>query len=327
MAIGVAIGCASGCGSATKPAAIAPAKVERPRDTAQIAEEIAGGKVGALLYMDRVRSSPLAAKLDDAFRWRAWWEGTGVDPQRDVERVFGTAPSLEHPERGVWVTELNIPLDKLKHGLDVMFESKRLKGEWIAGARMPEAKVEMRDDSTRLVALVEPRWAVLLPEDREKDLSRFTTSGGFADPVGAEALVVYAFDPSKTLHNGRYASFDLPATLSSVTATIALTVDGGAEIGVDALSSNAEQAEKDAASLTAILDDATSIKVSRLKIHFVDPIVFRADGEHVRGRRTVPASEIESILAFTKPRKKPLPAPAPAPTGKVDSPPTDKPSP
>jgi hypothetical protein len=317
VALAIAAAVTSGCGSSPKPETAAPAKVERPRDTAQIAEEISGGKVGALLYMDRVRSSPLGDKLDDAFRWRAWWEGSGVDPQRDVERVFGSAPSLEHPERGIWVTELNIPLAKLKQGLDVMFEKKRLKGGWIEGARMPEAKIEMRDGSTRLVALVEPRWAVLLPEDREKDLSRFTTSGGFPDPIGAEALVMFAFDPSKTLHNGRYASFDVPDTLAAGVATITLTVDGGAEIGIDALSPNAEQAKKDAATLTKILDDATSIKVSALRVHFVDPIVFNADGEHVRGRRTVPASEIDGILAFTRPRKKALSANEPAPTEKT----------
>ncbi len=317
LAMGASLAIA--CGSSPKPASEAAAKVERPHDTAQIAEEISGGKVGALLYMDRVRSSPLGAKFDAAVRGRAWGEGTGIDPQRDVERVFTSAPSLEHPERGVWVTEMNIPLSKLKSGLDMMFQSKRLKGAWIEGARMPEAKIEMKDGSTRLVALVEPRWAVVLPEDREKDLSRFTASGGFPDPIGAEALVLFAFDPSKTLHNGKYASFDVPETLSAGVATITLTVDGGAEIGVDALSPNAEQAQKDAESLTRLIDDATSIKVSRLKVHFVDPIVFRADGEHVRGRRTVPASEIESILAFARPRKRGLSAPEVAPT--------DKPSP
>src|SRR5438093_394338 len=114
-----ALSIGSGCGSTKAPAAPAPAAAERPHDTAQVAESIAGGRVGALLYMDRLRSSPLGAKLDETFRWRAWWEGTGLDPERDVERIFASAPSLEHPERGVWVTEVNVPLAKVKHAVDV----------------------------------------------------------------------------------------------------------------------------------------------------------------------------------------------------------------
>ena len=45
----------------------------------------------------------------------------------------------------------NIPLSKLKSGIDLMFRSKRLKGGWIEGARMPEAhdRAERRLDAPR----------------------------------------------------------------------------------------------------------------------------------------------------------------------------------
>jgi hypothetical protein len=307
-----------GCGSAPKPES-GPAKIEKPRDTAQIAEEIIGGRVGMLLYMDRVRGTPLGEKLDVEYRWRAWWKGTELDPQRDIERVFGAAPALDKPENSIWVTEVNVPLTKVKSGLDVMLKSGRLKGEWLTGAKMPEAKVELRDGTTRLIGLVEPRWIVMLPPEHEKDLARFEKSGGFPDPIGAEAMVVFAFNPAKTLVGPR-AQFALPPTVELGVATITLTVDGGAEIGVDALSPNAEQARKDAATMTRLIDDATSIKVSSLKVHFVDPIVFRADGQHVRGRRTVPASEIEQALAFDRIRRRALSRAEPAPTEKTEAP-------
>ena len=310
-----------GCSSAPKPTAEA-VKVEKPRDTAQIAESIIGGKVGMLLYMDRVRGTPLGEKLDVEYRWRAWWKGTGLDPQRDIDRVFGSAPATDQPEHSIWVTEVNVPLAKIQSGLDEMFKAGRLKGEWLTGAKRPEAKVELRDGTTRLVGLVEPRWVVLLPIELEKELGRFEKSGGFPDPIGAEALVVFAFDPAKTVRGPR-AQFPLPPTLGVGVATITLTVDGGAEIGVDALSPNADQARKDAATLTKLIDDATSIKVSALRVHFVDPIVFRADGEHVRGRRTVPASEIDSALAFDRMRRRALSRGEPAPIEK----PTDGPRP
>ncbi|HVY46581.1 MAG TPA: hypothetical protein VHB21_11920, partial [Minicystis sp.] len=140
-----------------------------------------------------------------------------------------------------------------------------------------------------------------VPKDRAADVARFEKSGGFPDPIGAEALTLFAFDPAKTLH-GKAGALDVPPTLAVGVVTVTLTVDGGAEIGVDALSKDAEQATRDAAALTKALDDATSIKISALRVHFVDPITFRADGEHVRGRRTVPPDEIAQLLAFARPR-------------------------
>ncbi|HVY49103.1 MAG TPA: hypothetical protein VHB21_24605, partial [Minicystis sp.] len=160
------VAAAAGCGSSAPPVTAAPqAEIERPRDTAQIAEAIAGGRVGALLYMDRFRASPLAKKFDDTFHYRAFWEGTGIDPDRDVDRIFASAPSLDHPERGVWVTQVNVPLTKMRSAIDVLFKTARVKGAWVDGAPRPEADVELRDGSTRRLALVEPRFVVMVPKD------------------------------------------------------------------------------------------------------------------------------------------------------------------
>ena len=193
---GVLVAClacaaAPACGGAAPEAAPAPQRRAPRHDTAEIAEQIAAGRVCILVYMDRVRSSPMGRQLDDAFHWKEFWADTGFELERDVERSFGTTPSLEHPERGVWVSEVNVPMERVRKAAQALFDLGRTKGHFLAGD--PNAcDVELRDGTTRRVVFVEPRWVVMLPVDRAAEAPRFAESGGFPDPVGAEAVVMAA---------------------------------------------------------------------------------------------------------------------------------------
>ncbi|HEY4117223.1 MAG TPA: hypothetical protein VGM56_05185 [Byssovorax sp.] len=296
------------CGGAAPEAAPAPAAPVVHHDTADLAEQIVAGRVSILVYMDRVRASPMGKQLDETFHWKEFWEGTGFELERDVERSFGTTPDLQHPERGVWVSEVNVPMERVKKAAKALFDLGRTKGHFLDGD--PNAcDVELRDGSTRRVVFVEPKWVVMLPIDRAAEAPRFARSGGFPDPVGAEAVVMYALDPSKTLHRAKN-NVDVPAAMKRISADVAFDVEGGLEIAVDGESTSAEQAKLDAADLTHAVDEATSVGVSALRVHFIDPIVFRADGDHVRGRRTMPVSEVKSILAFARMRPQPADATA-----------------
>src|SRR5688572_28302181 len=100
VVLAVSLALATGaCGGATPEAAAPGAAVAaeapkpKPRNAQDIARAVIGGRVDVLVFADRVRAHPVGPKLAALDAWRPVLEGTGIDPQKDLERAFVTAPS------------------------------------------------------------------------------------------------------------------------------------------------------------------------------------------------------------------------------------------
>ncbi|WP_437334963.1 hypothetical protein [Sorangium sp. So ce394] len=297
LALGLALA-AVACGSA--PAA-APAFVEappppKPRNAAAIAQSIAGGKVSVLVFADRTRGHPIMARLAALDLWGPVLTGTGLDPERDLERAFITAPRADAAHEAVIVLEHNVPPERLKTGLDTLLSRSQPPGAEESGLGVPAVRVTLKGH-TRVVATVEPNFLVVLPVSRAREARRFIGTGGFPEPVGDEAALAAAIDPARTLRGPREAP-RVPPTLRSLEATVTLAKDGGATVALDGASQSPEDAARDAAFLNAEIERATSFRIAVVTVRVVDPVEFFAEGDRVKANRRVTPGEIDKLFAL-----------------------------
>ncbi|WP_437316927.1 hypothetical protein [Sorangium sp. So ce385] len=297
LALGLALA-AVACGSAS-PAAPVGAEAPpppKPRNAAAIAQSIAGGKVSVLVFADRTRGHPIMARLAALDLWGPVLTGTGLDPERDLERAFITAPRADAAHEAVIVLEHNVPPERLKTGLDTLLSRSQPPGAEEGGLGVPAVRVTLKGH-TRVVATVEPNFLVVLPVSRAREARRFIGTGGFPEPVGEEAALAAAIDPARTLRGPREAP-RVPPTLRSLEAAVTLTKDGGAKVALDGASASPEDAARDAAFLNAEIERATSFRIAIVTVRVVDPVEFFAEGDRVKANRRVTPGEIDKLFAL-----------------------------
>ncbi|WP_437570429.1 hypothetical protein [Sorangium sp. So ce542] len=297
LALGLALA-AVACGSAPSAAPVgaeAPPP-PKPRNAAAIAQSIAGGKVSVLVFADRTRGHPIMARLAALDLWGPVLTGTGLDPERDLERAFITAPRADVAHEAVIVLEHNVPPERLKTGLDTLLSRSQPPGAEEAGLGVPAVRVTLKGH-TRVVATVEPNFLVVLPVSRAREARRFIGTGGFPEPVGEEAALAAAIDPARTLRGPREAP-RVPPTLRSLEATVTLAKDGGATVALDGASESPEDAARDAAFLNAEIERATSFRIAVVTVRVVDPVEFFAEGDRVKANRRVTPGEIDKLFAL-----------------------------
>lgn len=287
---------ASGCGGAqtTPSEAPPPPPPPKPRNAADIAWDIVHAQVGAMIYVERMRGRPISEKLGSLDLFRPFLEGTGMRPEVDVDRAFIAAPSTHQPGESIIVAEHRLSNDRIKLAIEFLFATKRLEGSFLdTGGSVPMARVTSRGQ-TKVLALIEPNFVILLPEAHAPEAARFVGTGGFPDPTGKEAFSARAIDPSNTLSGPRLPT--IPPTIKSVVASISLTDDGGADVVTTAPSSSAEQATADAAAISQSVEAAMSIKVAFMRFQLFRAIPFNAEGDQVKANLHLTAGEIDSIF-------------------------------
>jgi hypothetical protein len=283
-----------GCGAAPAPEST-PAFTPPPkaRNAASIAWSIVHARVGALTYVERVRGRPIAAKIQSLDLFRPYLEGTGVDPEKDLDRAFVAAPATDRADESIVVAQHHLPTEQIRLALQAMMASGRVTGDWIQGAPVPEARVTARGQ-TRILAIIDPDILVLLPEAHALEAGRFIGTGGFPDPEGPGAVFATAEDPATTVRGGRVPP--IPPSIRSLRATLTLADDGGAAIAIEGPSASPEQAAADADALTRAVDDATSVRVAFLRVRVFKPIRFFAAADQVKADVHLTAGEIDTLL-------------------------------
>jgi hypothetical protein len=285
------------CGSAAAPAkpveVVAPRP--KPRNAGAIAEKIVGSKLSALVYAERARDHAISDKIAALELWQPFLEGTGIDPKRDLDRAFIASTGATRRDTVVVVAQHSVPPDRIKTSLDTLIARSDPPGAWITGAAVPTARVTLKGH-TRAVAIIEPSFIVVLPEPLAAEAARFKGTGGFPDPQGPEVLVATAIDPSQTLKVSRAPP--IPATISRASAKVTLADDGGADIAVQAQSTTEAQAALDAAALTEAVDNATSVKISILRVRLFKPVPFREEGSQVKTDIHLTPDEIDQLFSF-----------------------------
>jgi hypothetical protein len=286
-----------GCGGGEATPIVATPAAPKPRNAADIAMSIVGGKVGALLYGERVRGRPIAQKIAALGLWQSALEGTGVDPERDLDRAFIGAPAANREEATIVVAEHHLTPERAQQAINVMIGKSAPPGAWISpptpGSPLSMARVNVRGRA-RIVALVDTNFLVVVPEPYANQLSRFVGTGGFPDPEGPESVVAQALEPASTVVIAQAPS--LPPSIHIARAALTFGSDGSADVAFDGASESDGQAVNDAAYMTRAMDEATSVQVAFVKLRFMEPIPFHAEGAHVKGATHLTPTDVDRLF-------------------------------
>jgi hypothetical protein len=185
-----------GCGGAPASEAVVQTPVDvaappppapKPRNAHLLAQAISGGKTSAILYVDRIRSHPAGTQIAGLPAFRDLFDGTGVDPLRDLERAFVTATATNDEAHVIAVGEHNFDAPRLETAMAELFKRSDPPGAWVDNLGVRAAKVTIKG-RTRIVALPTDKLLVVLPEAHGPQAAGFAQSGGLPDPTGPEAL-------------------------------------------------------------------------------------------------------------------------------------------
>jgi hypothetical protein len=292
MTLGVACASSTKGGTATKVPAGEPA----PRDAHERAVEVVGARMTAMVHVDRLRKHPLAPRVASLELWGPVFEGTGIDPLADVDRIFAAGRTADDQEAAIVVAEHHVEPDRLKQGLGTLIEKSGEDGGWLEGYDFPVARVKVKDRKSVVLAVTPTVLVVTSPAFFEKAALALTGTGGLPEAHGPEALVAQTEQPSETLKAPRVPP--IPATISKARMEIVMAEDGGADIAIDGDSTTPEQAKADADTLTKEVEDATTMQVAVFKVRAFDPVVFTSDGASIKARRHLTKTEIETLVGF-----------------------------
>ncbi len=294
--LALAAALAAGCGGAAS-AAKAPAEAAAPRarDAALIAQDLCGGKIGVIVHGDRVRGHALAGKIGALEFWKPVLEGTGIDPVKDLDRAFLTAPSSKEP--GVAVAEHGLSDERVRAAIEKLIARSDPPGKWIDDLGVPAARVRVRGQPA-VVAMPREGILVVVPEALAAGVKRFAATGGLPEPVGPEAALANAVDPHTTLRAPRAPA--VPETVRQASATVVLTADGGADVQFDGLSASEDQATADAEAMTRSVEAATTVKIAFVQVRFFEPVLFKAAGDHVKAKVHLGPAEIDRLLGLVQ---------------------------
>jgi hypothetical protein len=279
------------------PAVVVEPPPPPPRDAHLRAAEVVGAKITAMVYVERVRGHALAPRIAKMDAWSGVLEGTGIDPLRDLDRAFVAGRNLTDQSGAIAVAQHHVAPETIAVALKGMVEKSGSEGAWLDEYPFPAARVVVRGRKSVVLAPTD-ELLVVTSERYAAFVRDWTSSGGLPDPIGTEAVVADVVQPSETLVAPRVPP--IPPTISRAHATITFLANGDAEVSIDGESGDPDQAAADAAALTEAIDDATTMKISVIKIRAFDPIVFRADGDHVKADRRVTKQELDSLLGLAE---------------------------
>jgi hypothetical protein len=248
-----------------------------------------------IVYMDRVRKHPLAPRLAALDAITEAFEGTDIEPIRDVDRAVLAAKTARSQKNAIAVAEHHVAPPRLKTAMSQLVQQSGSEGRWLEGYDFPAAKVMVRDRHTVILA-VTPTLLVVTAPHHAKRAATLQNSGGIPDPTNPAAIVADANQPASSLEARGVPR--VPQTVHHLYAEVTLRADGGADLAIDGESSSEAQAQADAEQLTKDIEKASTVNVAFFKFKAFEPIAFKPDGKMVRARRRVSQKELDALLSL-----------------------------
>jgi hypothetical protein len=129
----------------------------------------AGAQIALRLHMARIRDSELADDvrmlLDAVPDWRSIVQGSGLDPLRDLERLFMASPDLQRASvvvAGQYAGSEEVP----RRAVENLAAARGIKASWRMRGSIPVAPWANADETERVVALIAPhQFAITRPDD------------------------------------------------------------------------------------------------------------------------------------------------------------------
>jgi hypothetical protein len=302
-------GLEAGVGDAASDAPdAAPVKPKRIKDPNALAGGLEGIKpkskevnVSVLVRMDHLRAHPigkqLGGKLAKIPEWKPFFDGTGIDPVRDLDALYANGPRFHETSRVTAIIVHNKPDIALTLVLQGMY--KAYKGEWIGDEDVPAFRAKI-DKADRAVVQI-PGGLIVTPLDGEKQAFEIARAmvkkkkrASDMVPKGDADLVLGAYmrKPSNVLTA-------IPEDLHDTNITIRLRKDNGTILDLDAKAKDEASAKADATAVAKLIESAVPKGfIGVLARKYVAGYTVDADGDVVRFHHELDGDKLETAWSL-----------------------------
>jgi hypothetical protein len=247
------------------------------------------------------RIGRLVARLP---QWASFFGPTGLDPIRDIGRLYVAGPQFRSSSEVVALIEYEVPRPSMQKAIDLIVK-REPKGEWL-DAPIPAARARA-DRADRIFVLPKGKVLLMVPPHLKDDAIAKAPALALPSIPGGAAVVAFIANPWRALA-GHNAPIEIPKTISSVSLTATPSDDGGAVLHIEAHDASPEAASDDASLLTRGINLMTQRNVGALgallfggeKLSLIEPVALRADGKTIRGDAKVTPRQLERLLGFAE---------------------------
>ena len=307
-----------------------------PRPAALAAFAPEGTQIALRLHLGALRESPLAEDVRGLLEaipdWKLIVDGSGLDPLRDLERLFLATPNLSRSSlvvAGQYVGDETLP----RKAVASLAAARGVQARWVRRGGMAIAPWPNRDSTERTVALIAPeQFVITRPEDLPRVLlvakalaARAKQAHGEQEPDPGAALLGLGEGETLAL-SIEGARLFARGNLSGIPERLEVAVRALPEhVGFTSLSTghfdSPEQAEQAKAYWTRMRDRYASHPLVAL-IGMREPLVkmqLETEGPTLRVRTEVTLQQARVLLGFLRgalappPEPPPMRAPQPAP--------------
>lgn len=268
--------------------------------------------VSLLIDTERLRGHRFAVQfaptLTRLYQWRSFFEGTGLDPVMDTDRILLAGPQFRDSSRVVAVLQHNVAPAKVRAAVSAVVQRSGDKGQWLR-TPVPAAR-GFADRAERYFVMPSNKLLLVVPSDGLDQALRVPPTAKLSR-TKTDAFILYMRNPANAL---RGLPIKIPASIEWMRMSVALASDGGIDIRVDAKDADSSRAQRHASDLTKSVNDALVIRVLFLgQKRLMAPVTFRAEGDHIRTEAHVREDELKTMLsaiAAAVEQANPVPAPS-----------------
>jgi hypothetical protein len=222
--------------------------------------------------------------------WHSFFEGSPIDPIKDLDHLLITAPRLkDDSSKMVAVLQYNVHADRVRDAVDAVLH--RTNGVWLEDAPVTVARARVGNAPRLFAILPERRLLVILPAEAMDQLEGLKKAKNFRN--SAEGAVVSLLTPAKPFKE----FLPLPETLKWLRLALTPAHDGGVDLAIEAGDRSAADAQADAEKLTRDIEGRRKVEVfGRASVEIVDAVKFVAEGETIRARTHVPPEKMRLVM-------------------------------
>jgi len=264
--------------------------------------------VKLLLINERLRGLAIAPRLGRLVarlpQWASFFGPTGLDPVRDIRRLYVAGPQFRSSSEVVALIEYEVPRPSMQKAIDSIVK-REPKGEWL-DAPIPAARARA-DRADRVFVLPKSRVLLMVPPRLKDDAIAKAPGLSLPSIPGSAVVVAFVANPWRAL-SGHSTPVEIPKTISSVSITATPSEDGGAVLHVEARDATAATAAENAVVLTRAINLLTQRNVGAIgailfggqKLSLIEPIDLRSEGTTIRGDAIVTPRQLERLIGFAE---------------------------
>jgi hypothetical protein len=297
-------------GIATSDAGTEPADEGKKAEASPLA--VAGGRgvvdpnanVTLLIDSQRLRGHPLGPRvgklLAGVHQWRDFFGPTGIDPVRDIDRIYIAGPQLRDSSSVVALIQHRIPKAKLRAALDALV-ARDPEGEWLDGGT-PVAKARA-DRAARYFVTPSASLLIVTPESTLRSARRIGTQMRLPTSPAPEVVTAHVKTPWRAFIG---TPLNVPRTLRWAAAHVTPDPSGGATVRFVAEDADEATAQSNARLLERSISDGLQLLANATNLFallfgdkskkLVEAIEFHAEGERIVGTLTFTEAQVVEIV-------------------------------